>query len=250
MDKEKNHCKIAFLFLTIGELRCEQVWKQFFQGIDPSMYSIYNHAKYRDRISSHSILHGHHISHHISTQWAHNSLVRATIFLLQDAMKDPLNTFFVLCSESCIPIVHFFQIHEFLQEKKMSFFCFNPRYTETKDCEKRYLRFQGKEWIPSHQFLKADQWFILHRDAAVLCSHGYHVDDFDRVFASDEHYFINMIHQAHLPYENRWSTFSDYELDRSHPLEWKQLSQRFLDKLRKLGFFFLRKVHSQIQFIS
>jgi len=242
--------KCAFLFLTIGELRQNSLWKQFFREENQHQYTIYNHAKYPDRISSKSLLHQRHIAKHISTQWAHNSLVHATVNLLQAALEDTDNQWFLLCSESCIPIIPFVHLYSFLEHESSSFLCFNPNYTMTKDCEKRYLRFTNKTWIPPHKFMKADQWFILNRQAATVCAQGHHIQDFDRVFASDEHYFINILHAYGIPFKNRWSTFTDHEYDRCHPIEFHELSLRFIEHLQEKGFFFLRKVSSTLRFIS
>ena len=252
--------KIAFLFLTVGDsLRCERLWKEYFHPPEIShLYTIYNHSKHPDRISPNSLLHGKQVSNHISTQWAHNSLVRATVFMLQDALRDPTHSYFVLCSESCVPITTFQEFYNFLTSQTgtlysqygPSFFCYNPNYSTTKDCDQRYLRFNNKQWIPQPRFMKADQWFILSRPAAELCATGAHLNDFDRVFASDEHYFINMVEMAGLPFKNRWTTYQDHECDRCHPIEHKELSVRFLTYLRDQGFFFLRKIARNFHYIE
>ena len=235
--------KIAFLFLTIADLRMPDLWTKFFRAAPPNSFSIYNHAKYGDRIASTSPLRGRHTRVHIATQWATNSLVRATIIMLQEALEDPENAYFVLCSDSCIPIVDFDTVQHFLWTENTSFFCFNPNYPGTKDCQKRYTRFGDKRWIPMERFWKADQWFILNRQGAVVCVQNQNrASDFEKVFASDEHFFINVMSKTNTPFRNRWTTFTDYEHDRSHPIEFRELHPGFLRKLQHSGFFFLRKV--------
>jgi len=242
--------RIAFLFLTVGEHNHAKQWARFFQVASPMAYSIYNHSKHAVRPES--WLAPYVIADKVETKWAHISLVVATVMLLKAALADESNQYFVLCSESCIPIIDFATLHTYLfQNAPFSFFCFNPEYHRTTDSEQRYMRFKDKDFIAKKDFMKADQWWILHRKAAEQCVRDEHrIWAFDRVFASDEHFFINMVNQANLPFRNRWSTYVDFEVERSHPIVFHTLSLRFLESLRQRGFFFLRKVHPKCKWIN
>lgn len=244
--------QIAFLFLTIGDHHQPDLWRAFLAKAPPSSYRVYCHAK--RTLNTDAWLAPFRITERVVTKWAHISLVVATVALLQAALEDPRNTYFVLCSESCIPIGPFDRLHAFLEQqcdRHMSFFCFNPDYHRTKDCHQRYARFGAKEWIPEERFRKADQWWILHRTAAAACVRERdRLWRFDRVFAADEHFFINIVDRLGLPFQNRWSTYADYEVERSHPVLFRRLSRRFLASLRARGFFFLRKVSSEVLWID
>lgn len=251
-ENEASRMQIAFLFLTISDHHQADVWRAFLAKAPPGTYRIYSHAK--RTLDASAWLAPYRIAERVMTKWAHISLVVATVALLQAALQDPTNTYFILCSESCIPIAPFAHLHEFLCERapaQMSFFCYNPDYHKTKDCEQRYARFGAKEWISEHRFRKADQWWILHRAAAAACVRERdRLWRFDRVFAADEHFFINVVDRLGLPFQNRWSTYADYEVDRSHPVLFRRLSRRFLALLRARGFFFLRKVPPEVLWID
>jgi len=244
--------KIAFLFLTVGELKQVQVWKRFFQGYD-DLISIYNHSKYPDKLSEKSFLRRFHISSHIETQWANISLVRASVLLLQEALQSCDNEWFILCSETCMPIVVFSKLYNFLEKSpNVSYFCFNPSYKETKEWDRRYQRIRNKQKITPDDFMKADQWWILHRRGAQICVEyaQKYMYEFERVFASDEHYFITLLRKFRIPFINKWSTFTDFEIDHSHPIVFHQLSLRFRSYLEEKGFFFIRKVSSNFKWIE
>jgi hypothetical protein len=241
--------KIAFLFLTLADMKCEGMWKTFLKGHEDS-YTIYNHPKFPERVTPHSILKNHITPTTIPTQWAHLSLVKATILMMKEALLDADNQWFLLCSDSCIPIVDFKTIYEFLKGHDKTFFCYNAEYSKTKDSEKRYFRFQNKSLIPHKHFMKADQWFMMTRQGAEICAQSPHIHDFDRVFASDEHYFINILRLYKIPFQNRWTTYTDHEIERTHALTFFEVSHRFLYYLQTQGFFFLRKVAHPLRFID
>ena len=242
--------KIAFMFLTISTPSREDLWRNFFSKAPRDKYTIYCHAKLRDRIPANSLLFPHIIEKHVETNWAGISLVRATILMLEEAVKDPCNQRFILVSETCTPIVSFDTIYETLMKQQTcSSFSYNPEYYKSKDHENRYRRYANKRMIPPEKFMKAHQWFILDRRAAVLCSKARHIKDFERVFASDEHYFINMCSYYNLPFVNLKRTFVEFDHDRSHPKVFHEISLSFLQSLREKGFFFMRKVRRPTLFL-
>jgi hypothetical protein len=241
--------KVAFLFLTIQGVNKEGIWRTFFKDVDPHQYSLYHHPKYPQKVDRRSFLFPHAIDEHVETQWAHLSLVKATICLLRQAMRDPANQRFQLVSESCIPVIPFSDLRTKALALTASSFCFNPVYHLTKDCKGRYQRFKGKHLIPQKRFQKAHQWFICTREAAQLFTSERHLQLYDRVFASDEHYFINTLLHARLPVLNRMSTYADFEPESSHPSVLYQVSLRFLQYLASRDIFFLRKVDHHLMFI-
>lgn len=245
--------KIAFLFLTITTPTREDLWKNFFKGgvrqDGHRLYTIYCHAKLRERVPPQSMVFPHLIDDHVDTSWANISLVRASLLLLRAALADPYNTRFILVSETCSPIVDFMTAYTTVMTQPCSSFSFNPNYNGTRDHEVRYRRFPNKKLIPSNRFMKAHQWWVLHREAAELCAQGRHMKEFERVFASDEHYFINICALYRMPFLNTRRTFVEFDHDRSHPKVFHELSLRFLQELRKQGYLFMRKIRRPTLFI-
>jgi len=247
-----NPPKVAFLFLTITTPTREDLWRGFFNPPSNSgqpLYSIYCHAKNRERVPQQSFLYPHLIEEHIDTSWASISLVYATLLMLKEALKDPQNQRFILVSETCSPIVDFMTAYETVMNQPCSSFSYNPHYISSKDHENRYRRFKNKTLIPPDKFMKAHQWWVMDRRAAELCARGRHAKDFDRVFASDEHYFINMCILYKVPFVNCRRTFVEFDHDRSHPKVFHEISLGFLTELRSKGYLFMRKIRKPTLFL-
>ena len=98
--------KIAFCFLSYGNLNQSNIWKHFF--INNSEYNIYIHNKnpITDDFKKYSI------PNIINTKWGDISLVKATIELLKEAYKCEDNHYFILLSDSCIPLHNFNYIYD------------------------------------------------------------------------------------------------------------------------------------------
>ena len=237
--------RLAFLFLTIAELRKEEWWSQFFHGIDPLLYRIYNHAKFPEDIPKHSLLYQRQITRHIPTRWADISLVDASLSMMEEAVQDPENDFFILVSESCIPVQSFKMLYTKLYYMNTSLFQYNPYYFETRESPQRYHYFQGKSYIPRWKFRKHHQWFILtRRDALVLTQSARpFLKDFSKMFAPDEHFFLNMMDLFGLTYKNHGTTYVNFSSSNSsHPQTFTTLAPSFFQILHNMEFFFLRKV--------
>ena len=101
--------KIAFLFLTIDNLKHSSVWEEYFKGVDKKKYSLYVHPKHHDKVSD-DILKGNIIDDLVETK--HGFLVEAMIKLMNAGLKDKDNKFFVFVSDSCIPIKRFDVLYE------------------------------------------------------------------------------------------------------------------------------------------
>src|SRR5688500_3280959 len=97
--------KLAHLFLIRDGLNHGPLWKRFFRG-RKGLYEVYVHAKSPSQLKS-DWLRGNLISDYCDTQWGSVSLVKAELLLLKAALQDTSNRFFVLHSESCIPIRRF-----------------------------------------------------------------------------------------------------------------------------------------------
>ncbi len=98
--------KIAFLFLTIGNVYHEAPWVNYFKGHE-SQYSLYVHPK--EKLPQESFFHSSILPHREETTWANT--MKAQVALLREALKDPNNTKFVFSSESTIPLTLFDEMY-------------------------------------------------------------------------------------------------------------------------------------------
>jgi hypothetical protein len=131
-EKEK---KIAFLFLVRGHMPLEDVCREFFGwNANPNHYSILVHPHQGFRYHKTSFFYGKEIAQTQNVKWGGMSQVRAIKNLVREALKDPLNEWFTLMSESCIPLHPFpvFQQAFAKQNKSMINACaMDPSEMET-----------------------------------------------------------------------------------------------------------------------
>ena len=85
------------------------------------LFSVYVHAPPAfDGFSNESLWSGRLVRHRTNTSWGSHSLVAATRYLLWEAYQDPLNTHFVLLSESDVPLYDPLTMWQQLQTEKNS----------------------------------------------------------------------------------------------------------------------------------
>jgi len=156
--------RIAHLFLIRNNLNHEEIWANYFKGHE-SKYNIYVHAKWPEQMTS-ELLRDRHIPKRCDTNYAEASLVKAELLLLEQAFKNRENCFFLLHSESCVPIRSFEYVYRHLFNKGRSWL----RYYRGN--MKRYYSVEMSA-IPLKHFFTASQWFCLTRDhVATLLSKG------------------------------------------------------------------------------
>jgi len=230
--------KLAFLFLTYNDVKRPDVWGRFFEDAPPARYNVYCHAKQPDRVVS-PFLRAHMVPQ-VPTKWADISLVRAEMALFKYAYEhDPFNHKFILLSDSCIPLYPFRDLYGFLTAD-------DDAYVSSYDSNKsRYDALRDKSFVSREGFKKQHQWMILNRSLARAAFSNDYTDVFRDVFAPDEHYFVNVFHHLKLPFQNRFTTFTDWSKGKgAHPRIFDRVDCALVHKLRRQGFFFMRKVNS------
>ena len=255
--------KLAFLFLTRGDVTQPELWNRYFEGGDPSQLSVYVHAKEPDEVRS-KFLKGHCLEETIPTARGDVALVRATLLLLKAAMEDPANEYFVLVSETCIPIQTFEHSYRSITDSGKSWI--NYHMDTAPQTEIRFRRLKESDFLPRSQFFKHDQWLVLHRDAAEAVLKQDYTELFTNIFAADEHYFTSVLLKQGFPLEERvvqrpltfvnWDDLeSVYVLDIEpgkkfyknvvttfRPKTYSFLPPEDLEKARAMGSLFFRKV--------
>ena len=191
--------RVAFCFLTRGDLLQPALWQAFFAAAPREQYSIYSHPKEPDQVTS-GVLAGTVIDERVPTRYGDISLVKASLNLFTAAYQDSAeNEYFVLVSESTIPIVTFQYFHAGLQV------C-HPRsligYRVPEESEEHYWRLYTvkRRTVFERAFFYHHQWVILHRRHVELLLDHPALDLFSYMRAPDEHYFMNvLVHLQNVP---------------------------------------------------
>lgn len=230
--------KVAFLFLTQGDLNKSEMWRRFFQDAPPSQYNIYVH---NSKPITHGWLRPFGLKTIVDTQWGTISLVKATRLLLQQAVRHPSNKRFVLLSESCIPIYAFDEVYARAMRQPVS--CIASVKATGDHLRKRWEKVADKSRLPLSDFCKHHQWFMLNRDTAIFFADADLSWVFADVEAPDEHYFLNACRMFNIPVRPKQITYVDWTNRRIHPHTFRVVEKDIIAKARASGCLFLRKVH-------
>ena len=206
--------KIAFCFLTQSDVLHPGIWRAFFADAPADRFNIYCHAKTPGGITG-SFLAGKIIREYVPTQHGHISIVAASLALFDAAFADDAeNAYFILLSESTIPIVPFAVIRDELalcDARSLVSFSVPPPRSE----HHARLEAVANNEIFTRAFYAHDQWVVLHRRHVEALRGRSYLTRFAQVFAADEHYFMNVLVNAqHVPLDqfiNRRTTFVNWQ---------------------------------------
>lgn len=192
--------RIAFLFLTIGELNHPKIWKSYFKGADPNKasdkvsYKIYAHSKYPPK--GDTLLKQ--ISKSVSTKWGDISLVKATLFLLAEALLDDCDMY-ILLSESAVPFKSHSYLQSYLSDQKNRMGVIQ----KVKDHDELY---------------KSSQWFIFNKGSVkkIISLTSKYIDDpqltkCSSLGAPDELYFATLIRREGIPVIEEQTTYYKFK---------------------------------------
>ncbi|GLT57022.1 hypothetical protein SLA2020_300270 [Shorea laevis] len=173
--------KIAFLFLTNSDLVFAPLWERFFQG-HYQFYNIYIHADPSSKVSPPKWAISANFIPAIKTERASPSLISAARRLLARAIiDDPLNLYFALVSQHCIPLHSFQYIYKSLignPATAVRAFLTQPSHpsfieilSDEPTLESRYIARGRDVMLPEvsfEQFRVGSQFFILSKRHALL----------------------------------------------------------------------------------
>ncbi|WCJ21931.1 Core-2/I-branching beta-1 6-N-acetylglucosaminyltransferase family protein [Euphorbia peplus] len=229
--------KVAFMFLSRGDLPLAPFWDLFFRGHE-DLFSIYVHTSpsFNGTTSSNSVFYGRNIPSK-EVEWGKVSMIEAERRLLANALLDISNQRFVLLSESCIPLFNFSTIYNYLLGSKKSF-------VEVYDLpgavgRGRYSPRMRPE-IQLHQWRKGSQWFGMDRSLAVeVVADRKYFTVFEKFCKgqcySDEHYLPTYINiKFGRRNSNRTLTWVDWSRGGAHPRRYirTDVTMDFLEWLR------------------
>ena len=187
----RRELKVAFCFLTLADLHQQDIWRRYFSSALPEQYSIYCHPKQPEQVAG-SLLKGGIIDETVPTHHGGVSLVQASLNLFLQAYKDVENEYFVLSSESTIPITSFDQLLAGLERcRSRSIFSYRVAPPESEHYG-RLAAIKQPELF-SAAFFHHHQWIILHRRHVAMLLDRPGLALFSDMFAPDEHYFMNAL---------------------------------------------------------
>lgn len=168
--------KIAFLFLTIGDINQPSVWTDYFHN-HWNKINVYVHPKYPELIKT-PWLKQNIIQRLVPTEWGF--ITKAYYELLSEALKNNDNMKFVFISESCIPLKSFDKFYNQLMSDHI-----NTSYIKFMNLNKYNMNVRIKTQ-PGHNKIKH---FVKHY--ARMCLSRYHSE---KLVSSDNFDFFNNMH--------------------------------------------------------
>ncbi|KAK8675847.1 hypothetical protein V6N13_033910 [Hibiscus sabdariffa] len=212
--------KIAFMFLTKGPLPLAPLWDKFFKG-NERYFSTYVHAlpSYVGGYPSSSAFHGRQIPSQM-VEWGKMSMCEAERRLLANALLDISNEWFILLSESCIPLYNFSITYHYISRSKYSFM---ESYDDPGPYGRGRYDSRMEPEVELSQWRKGSQWFEVNRMLAVNIIEDTKYYPKFKEFCQpacyvDEHYFTTML-TLQVPHllANRTLTWTDWSRGGAHP---------------------------------
>ncbi len=225
--------KIAFLFLTVGNIFNEKTWVNFFADAQDRA-TIYVHSKHH--LKKTSFFREFEMQKKVPTQW--DKTMKAQVALLKEALKDPDNQKFVFLSETTIPLQNFDDMYNRLMKHDRSNFHYqkNPHASRTFGS------------IPSDHIHFNSQWVILNRKhAELMAEDSFFINEMTRDRFDNEHYPSTFLASKKMlkEVEKKDLTMVVWTGDK-HPHEFSNLSKDpykddLLKVINKKRFLFARK---------
>lgn len=236
------NCKIALCFLTYGNLSQPKLWTKMINNTNN--VNVYIHPK-SNFVCNDTNLHQYIIKNKVPTVYARISIVRATLALFKEAYQNQQNKFFVLLSDTCIPLFPLDIIYKKIVELNSNII---TKYRVDTHKHRRNA-FTQKDYIKDEDFYSQSQWMCLTRDTVKF----FLDNDFTYIFGErfevpDEHYFVNLCIKFNISFINKditfvnWNEKSKSQKYRDLPKTYDIVTQEMLDICRNSGFMFMRKI--------
>lgn len=232
---------IIFCFLTYNDIIPYKHWNNFFQNINNDKYQVWIHSKF-DIYSKKYDFNVNTINNKIKTiDKCDISIVQATIRLFQESYNNTKGTHFIFCSQNCIPLYDF-NFYENLSKKlDKSIISFI-----NDSSKQRYNQLHKKiqDYITYDEFVKQQPNMILVRKDIELLINNDLTEYFKNMQCPDEHYFVNiLIYILKRNVIKSQTHFCNFDLTKTQALSFKDPSENLINKIKKEGFLFMRKVY-------
>ncbi|CAD5332714.1 unnamed protein product [Arabidopsis thaliana] len=230
--------KIAFMFLTMGPLPLAPLWERLLKGHE-KLYSVYIHSPVSSsaKFPASSVFYCRHIPSQVA-EWGRVTMCDAERRLLANALLDISNEWFVLLSESCIPLFNFTTIYTYITKSEHSFMgSFDDPGAYGRG---RYHGNMAPE-VSIEQWRKGSQWFEINRELAVsIVKDTLYYPKFKEFCQPacyvDEHYFPTMLTiEKPAALANRSVTWVDWSRGGAHPATFgaQDINEEFFARILK-----------------
>ena len=233
--------KIAFLFLTRDNVHHPEIWEHYLKGHKKKI-SIYCHPKEPEKVTI-DWQKEHIIPNLVETGWGF--ITGAYFELLQEAFKDPRNMKFITISESCVPLVCFQKMYDFICNPKKE----KVSYIKKMDISKYDwgARIKTQPNFEQYQFFKHYARFCLSRYHVerLLLQHQHFSSFFNNMHVGDE-FFLSLLHpRDHV--EDKMITYDNWTDVQKEVSQIKQQIAIIMSEAEKKE---IRKINNQIRKIS
>ena len=227
---QPHHAKLAFLFIVRQGVPLEVVWNDFFAEAPLDEFRIYVHSNTRGFLlnattTTSPLFYGRTIRPIDNVRSGSMSLVHAELRLLDEALEDIDNDWFIFVSDKCMPIFDFRTFQNYLQFSTGSYL----EAYKVSGFEGRYQADFNRTIIPEASWSKGTQWAALTRSDATLIAHdNLVVPEMDRIhslgrnyaisrfYAMDEHYKQVILANNNVTWNHRSVTFMKWS-NQGHP---------------------------------
>ncbi len=216
--------KIAFLFLTLDNLKHPKIWDMFFDGVDKKKYNIYVHPKNVRNVTDELLTSAHLIKKPAETK--HCFLVKGMKLLMDTALKEKDNSYFIFVSDSCVPIKKFDRVYEGITKKYKTNLVMEMQLKSFN----RKARYDKK--LPEKCFKKFSQWSILTRKSVETIVTSDYLPIFYKMNAGDE-FILSILECAEggFDYKSLPSTYVDWSISNNVPRLLKDINAKIYDIL-------------------
>lgn len=256
--------KIALCFLVSRNIVNLNVWREWWAG-QKEKINMYAHFSNKKGITQAELCENR--VRAVRTQWGDISLVKAEYELYNEAYRDKNNKFFILLSETCVPIRKFSVVYNRLMKDRkrgMASYRSIGRYDE----DLTPFRAKCSDLMDQYQFFDrtcyaCDQWKALSRsnvtDFFKMWEDEQYVELFSKYclhvvpdnLAPDELMFINYLRlkkgKLSDVLRNRVVTYVDFKGKAIHPIAYRQLTSQLSDDLCTTDSLFARKFANPLE---
>ena len=226
--------KVAFLFLTIDNLKHSSIWNEYFKDIDKNKFTIYVHPKNPKKVKD-SILKNNIIDHLVETK--HGFLVEAMVQLMKSAIKDSNNKFFIFVSDSCIPIKKFDIMYD--EVFKLNKSIVGEMFLKKWNKEKRYVNTQKlvnfDKVLPRKSLIKFSQWSILTKQNVETIIASPYLEFFYKMNAGDE-FYLSILNHSGFEYIDLPATYVDWAISDVFALKLHRIKKDLDSSLKKYNY--------------
>lgn len=258
--------KIALCFLITKDIRNFKVWQKWWKGYE-NRFTFYTHySKNMEQRITNPYIKKNRVKP-VPTKWGDISLVYAEQQLYKEAYKNKNNKFFILLSDTCIPVRPFMYTYRRLMKipnrgigpwSRLNKLTINDSsedfqpFIKNKNCVKKMKKYK----LINHYLYTMDQWKILSRKNLRDFFEMLRNKEYIKIFkicikvipdslAPDELMYINYLHYK---YNNlrkqirpRVVTYVDFKGKAIHPITYKTISNSLKRDLCDVNVMFARK---------